>query len=76
MHTAGHDERLGLRAALGQAPLDEQNVQALSHGRRLACSARRFKARKEQWSSGVASARRTDTEPELYGWITTSWSIA
>ena len=29
---AGHDERLRLRAALGEAALDEQHVQALPHG--------------------------------------------
>jgi hypothetical protein len=49
-HTAGHDERLRLGAALGEAPLDEQHVQALAHGRRLACCGPRFKARKEQVS--------------------------
>jgi hypothetical protein len=36
-HAAGHHERLGLGATLGEAPLDEQHIQALPHGARLAC---------------------------------------
>jgi hypothetical protein len=31
VHEPGHDERLGLRPALGEAALDEQRIQALAH---------------------------------------------
>ena len=34
---AGHHERLRLRAALGEPALDEEDVEALAHERRLAC---------------------------------------
>ena len=42
VHEPRHHERLRLRAARGEAALDQQHVQPLAHGGRLACSGARF----------------------------------
>jgi hypothetical protein len=37
-----HDERLGLRAAVGEPAFDEEDVQTLAHAVRLACGGAPF----------------------------------